>query len=97
MIVIVIRISIVILVMSSAARATVWLRNPNERGPAAVQAGTACLYTVAHKFFYDPYVTRSENMVILHTANMSSPAAEISGNFLALMHAIIASGATMKR
>lgn len=87
---------IVVVAMSCVARGTVWLRNPNDRGPAAVHAGSACLQTVADKFFYDPLVTRSKNMVILHTANMSAPAAEIGGTFLALMHNVIAEGVTMK-
>lgn len=91
------RFGIVVLAMSCVARATVWLRYPNDRGPAAVQAGSACLQTVAEKFFYDPYVTRSKNMVILHTSNMSAPAAEIGGTFLSLMHEVIAEGVTMKK
>lgn len=85
-----------VLAMSCVARSTVWLRNPNDRGPAAVQAGSACLQTVAEKFFYDPLVTRSKNMVILHTSNMSAPAAEIGGTFLALMHNVIMEGVSMK-
>lgn len=85
MVVNVIKISILVLTMSCMVNSIVWLRNSNDRGPAAVQAGTACLQTVAQKFFYDPSVTRSKNMVILYTANMSAPAAEISSTFLALM------------
>lgn len=89
------RVLIVVLSMFCVVRTTVWLRNPNDRGPAAVQAGTACLYTVAQKFFYDPYVTRS--MVILQTSNLSAPVAEISGTYLTLMHDVIVSDVTMNR
>lgn len=69
--------------------ATVWLRYPNDRGPAAVQAGCSCLLAVTKDYFYDPWVTRSKNMVILHTANMSAPAAEIEINFLAKIHDVV--------
>lgn len=91
-----IRVFIVVLAMCCAASSTVWLRYPNDRGPAAVHAGSECLQTVAEKFFYDPLITRSKNMVISHTTNMSAPAAEIGGTFLALMHNVIAEGVTMK-
>lgn len=91
-----VRVFFLVLAMCCMVSTTVWLRYPNDRGPAAVQAGSACLQTVAEKFFYDPLVTRSKNMVILHTANMTAPAAEIGGTFLALMHNVIAEGVSMK-
>lgn len=69
---------------------TVWLRYPNDRGPAAVQAGYACLHVISVDYFYDPLVTRSKNMVILHTANMSAPAAQIEITYLSRVHDVVA-------
>ena len=52
----------------------------------AANAGTSCLKTMADLFFYNPEITRSRNMVILHTLNMTSPAAEIEEFFIKWLH-----------
>lgn len=69
---------------------TVWLRNTNERGPAAAAAGTKCLAELAKFYFHRPTITRSQNIAIIQTKNLSSPAAETAGNFLSMMHEMIA-------
>lgn len=69
---------------------TVWLRNTNERGPAAAAAGTKCLAELAKYYFYRPTITRTQNLAIIQTKNLSSPASETAGNFLAIMHEMIA-------
>lgn len=70
----------------------VWLRPKNERGPAAIMAGIKCLEQMIHIYFYDPLITRTKNMLILHTNNMTSPAAEIEIKILELMNTNIANG-----
>lgn len=83
-------IILILIIHCNFSSAIVWLRNTNERGPAAANSGTKCLAELAKFFFYDPTITRTQNVAIMHTNGLSSPAAEILGNFLSLMHRMIA-------
>lgn len=60
----------------------VYLRGKNERGPLAWHAGEECIGAVSTIFFYDQYSSRTKNAIVLHTHNLSSPAAEIENIYL---------------
>lgn len=75
----------------AGAGATTFVREPNSRGPSAVQAGFECLMRVTRSYFNSTQVSRTRNMVIMHSSNLSAPAADIEIMFLARMHAFIAS------
>lgn len=77
--------------LSTSASATTFLRMPNNRGPGAALAGRNCLNLVSRYYFNETRASRTKNMVIMHSANLSAPAAEIEVNFLTLMHKSIAS------
>ncbi|KAG4072604.1 hypothetical protein HA402_004693 [Bradysia odoriphaga] len=65
---------------------TVYLRNPNERGPTA---GTKCVCAMSEYYFYDPLITRTTNLEYFHSSNLSAPSADIGSNFLVNIHAMI--------
>ncbi|XP_037024283.1 uncharacterized protein LOC119066111 [Bradysia coprophila] len=68
---------------------TVYLRNPNERGPTAVNAGTKCICAMSVYYFNDPLITRTTNLEYFHSSNLSAPSADIGSNFLVNIHAMI--------
>lgn len=70
--------------------AITFVRPPNYQGPGAVLAGQKCLTLISRHYFNETRASRTKNMVIMHSANLSSPAAEIEVNFLAQMHQSIA-------
>lgn len=82
----------VLLRSAISTNCVVYLREKNERGPAAWRSGVNCLYNVTAYYFYDPLPTRTKNSVILHTKNLSSPAYEIERLFLQSLHNHIADG-----
>lgn len=81
---------LMLLLVVDRSSATTFLRPPNNRGPGAALAGRNCLERVTRHYFNDTRVSRTKNMVIMHSANLSAPAAEIEVNFLTLMHQSIA-------
>lgn len=80
-----------VLLAATVVSAVTFVREPNNRGPSAVQAGRECLTRVARSYFNSTKVSRTRNMVVMHSARMSAPAADIEVLFLAEMHAVIAS------
>lgn len=77
--------------LSAGAFGTTFVREPNSRGPNAVQAGLDCLLRVTRSYFNSTSISRTRNMGIMHSAQMSAPAADIEIRFLSEMHAVIAS------
>lgn len=71
--------------------AITFVRDLNLQGPNAVNAGRECLNRVAHIFLNSSKVSRTRNMVIMHSTGMSQPAADIETQFLAEMNMAIAS------
>lgn len=71
---------------------TIWLRNPNERGPTAVNAGTKCLGIMSKYYFSNRRVTRTQNLGYLYSTNLSAPSTEIELHFLANVHEMIVKG-----
>lgn len=84
----------------------VTLRPRNER--VAWDSGVACLQSVQALFqrlrvvLEDSevdnrtMVPNTKNVIMLHLHNLTSPAAEIESNYLALMHSLISSGKMLR-
>lgn len=64
----------------------VYLRPWNDKGPAAVKAGTDCIEQIERIYFSNKESRQVPNLAIFHTKNLSSPAMEIKGQYLNGLH-----------
>lgn len=58
-------------------------------GPSNAIAGSRCLAILTKYYFYDPTIMRAKNMIVSHTKNLTSPAADIEVEYLTWIHRTI--------
>lgn len=66
--------------------AVVVLREQHASGPSAINAGMSCLQELSKAYFHTPSKTHIPNMEIFFMRGLSSPAAEISDDYLKWVH-----------
>lgn len=66
--------------------AVVVLREQHMSGPSAISAGTSCLQELSKAYFYTSSMVHIPNLAIVFMRGLSSPASEISDEYLKVMH-----------
>lgn len=75
-----------IVMTKTHVNAVVVLRGHHISGPAAISAGTSCLQELTKSYFDTTNKVHIPNLAIFFMHGLSSPAAEISDEYLKWMH-----------
>lgn len=79
-----------LLLSISGINASIWIKNVKSYGPSAAANGVKCLITMSKFYLKDPSITRSQNLVVSFTRNLTVPADNIQRSYLKWMHQAIA-------
>lgn len=74
------------------SHASIWIKNVKSYGPSAAIIGADCLSTLTKFYLKDPSLTRSRNLVISYSQNLTVPADNIQRLFLQWIHEAIVRG-----
>lgn len=69
---------------------SIWIKGIKSYGPSSAIAGSRCLAILTKYYFYDPTIMRAKNMILSHTRNLTSPAAEVEAEYLYWLHNAVA-------
>ncbi|XP_055857300.1 uncharacterized protein LOC129920117 isoform X2 [Episyrphus balteatus] len=74
----------------------VYMRPPNERGPTTWQSGLKCLQAIGSAFLARTRQRVKLNMIITHSTNLTTPAAQIQEQYLIMKNEAVNPGSTNK-
>lgn len=74
------------------ASTSIWIDNMRSKDETAVLSGRKCLSKISKYFFRNPEITRTRNLAIFHSGNLTRPASDIESEFLLWLHRAIAFG-----
>lgn len=87
--------SVAILIVFSSfnsANASIWIKNIKAYGPTAAAHGVQCLSTMTKYYLKEPTLSRTRNLVVSYTQNLSVPADNLQRLYLKWIHRAISSG-----
>lgn len=83
---------VIIAAVLGTGSSSIWLNNLRSKDATAIESGRQCLSVLSGLYFKAPWITRTLNMAVMHTVNLSSPSAEIQNVYLLWLHRSIANG-----
>lgn len=76
----------------NASDASIWIKNVKAYGPTAAAHGVKCLSIMTKYYLKKPQLSRTRNLVVSYTRNLSIPADNVQLLYLKWIHGAILNG-----